>query len=128
MVVQAPRIVKLLALLALAAPLAAEQVLVPIGRQGLPQQSLPGLPQPGHSMDEVEAALGPPLRRHAPVGEPPISRWEYQHFVVFFEHSTVLDTVMLHRARAPRPDAPRPPVQNPPQDQQRIPPVPLPRG
>lgn len=119
MVVSALIIVKLLSA---AAPLAAEQVLVPIGRQGLPAQSLPALPEPGSSMEQVEAMLGPPLRRHAPVGEPPISRWEYRHFVVFFEHRTMLDIVMLHRARAA---APRPAAQNPQRDRQY---APAPRG
>ena len=50
-------------------------------------------PSRGMSMDKVEATFGAPTQRAAPVGEPPITRWEYPGFVVYFEHHLVIHTV-----------------------------------
>jgi hypothetical protein len=51
-------------------------------------------PTRGMTMDKVEAKFGAPTKRDAAVGEPPITRWEYPGFVVFFEHQYVLHTVI----------------------------------
>jgi hypothetical protein len=51
-------------------------------------------PTSGMSMDKVEAKYGAPLKRVPAIGEPPITRWEYPGFVVFFEHSLVIHTVI----------------------------------
>ena len=50
-------------------------------------------PARGMSMDKVEATYGTPSNRAAPIGEPPITRWEYPGFVVYFEHQFVIHTV-----------------------------------
>jgi hypothetical protein len=50
-------------------------------------------PARGLTMDKVEAKFGAPSRRVPAVGEPPITRWEYPGFVVFFERDRVLHTV-----------------------------------
>lgn len=50
-------------------------------------------PSRGMSMDKVEANFGAPTHREAAVGEPPITRWEYPGFVVYFEHRLVIHTV-----------------------------------
>ena len=47
-------------------------------------------------MPAVEARFGKPDSVQGPVGEPPITRWDYPRFSVFFEYDTVLDTV-IHR-------------------------------
>ena len=52
------------------------------------------LPKHGQSMQQVEAQFGQPLIRHEAVGNPPISRWEYADYVVYFEHELVLNSVM----------------------------------
>jgi hypothetical protein len=52
-------------------------------------------PTRGMTMDKVEAKFGAPSKRDAAVGEPPITRWEYPGFVVFFEHQYVLHTVIV---------------------------------
>jgi len=52
-------------------------------------------PSRGMTMDKVEAKFGAPSKRDAAVGEPPITRWEYPGFVVFFEHQYVLHTVIV---------------------------------
>lgn len=50
-------------------------------------------PDRGMTMQEVEARFGAPLQRRSAVGTPPITRWEYQDFVVYFEHRHVVHAV-----------------------------------
>ena len=51
-------------------------------------------PPRGMTMERVRDALGEPAQRAAPVGDPPISRWEYDDFVVYFEYRYVLHSVV----------------------------------
>jgi len=51
-------------------------------------------PARGLSMEKVEAAYGAPANRVAAVGSPPITRWEYPGFIVFFENNIVLHSVV----------------------------------
>jgi hypothetical protein len=58
-----------------------------------------GLPQRGMSMAQVQENFGAPARKHAPVGggsrnNPPITRWDYPAFSVYFEHGHVVDSVV----------------------------------
>lgn len=55
------------------------------------------LPQHGMKMNEVEREYGTPRDRHLAVGQPPIIRWDYDGFSVFFERSTVLHAVQADR-------------------------------
>ena len=50
-------------------------------------------PARGMSMEKVEATFGTPSSRVPAVGQPPISRWEYPGFTVYFEHQFVIHTV-----------------------------------
>jgi hypothetical protein len=50
-------------------------------------------PARGMSMAKVEAAYGTPTVRRDPVGDPPITRWEYDDFIVYFEYQTVIHSV-----------------------------------
>jgi hypothetical protein len=50
-------------------------------------------PARGSSMARVESRFGAPASRSAPVGRPPITRWEYPGFVVFFEYDHVVHAV-----------------------------------
>jgi hypothetical protein len=50
-------------------------------------------PTRGMTQSSVEANFGAPASKRAPVGDPPISRWEYDGFVVFFEYDKVIHTV-----------------------------------
>jgi hypothetical protein len=50
-------------------------------------------PARGASMTSVEARFGAPSERRAAIGEPPITRWEYPGFTVFFEHEYVIHAV-----------------------------------
>lgn len=51
-------------------------------------------PARGQLMNAVEARFGPPLHRVGPVGAPPITRWVYDNFTVYFENSHVITTVV----------------------------------
>lgn len=51
------------------------------------------LPQRGTSTAQVQGRWGDPRQRVAAVGEPPISRWVYDDFTVYFEHSHVIHSV-----------------------------------
>jgi len=53
----------------------------------------PGKPTRGMTEDQVRATYGSPQKTVAAVGEPPISRWEYTDFVVFFEYDRVIHAV-----------------------------------
>lgn len=52
-------------------------------------------PARGMTMARVESAFGAPSNRAPAVGQPPITRWEYPGFVVYFEHSHVIHTVTV---------------------------------
>lgn len=57
------------------------------------------LPKRGALMATVENEFGAPQSRVAPVGggsraQPPITRWVYPEFTVYFEHSHVVDAVV----------------------------------
>jgi hypothetical protein len=60
------------------------------------------LPAKGQSMGEVLKHYGEPLTKHPAAGgdtpkHPPITRWDYQGFSVFFEHTHVVDSVVPGR-------------------------------
>jgi hypothetical protein len=55
------------------------------------------MPYHGLSMSDVEQRYGAPLARHPAVGDPPITRWDYDGFSVFFENRTVLHSVQQGR-------------------------------
>jgi len=84
------RIVLLLALVA--APLHAETLMV--GDQMQVKAASIDVPARGTSMSQVEAKYGAPRTRHAAVGNPPITRWDYDAFSVYFERDYVIHSVV----------------------------------
>ncbi len=48
-------------------------------------------PKRGTTMGEVEKRYGAPVEKHATVGQPPITRWDYNGFAVVFERDRVVD-------------------------------------
>lgn len=56
------------------------------------------LPANGLSMSAVEERYGSPLEKRPAVGDPPITRWTYQDYSVFFEHDLVIESVVHHQA------------------------------
>lgn len=56
------------------------------------------LPARGMTQDAVRAKFGAPSRQVAPVGNPPISRWVYDDFTVYFEGKYSIHTVSHGKA------------------------------
>jgi hypothetical protein len=52
-------------------------------------------PTRGMTMASVEERFGAPVAKRETVGSPPITRWEYAHFIVVFEHDRVLHSVVV---------------------------------
>ena len=50
-------------------------------------------PSRGMSEASVESRFGAPMAKVDPVGDPPISRWEYADFIVYFEYDRVIHSV-----------------------------------
>lgn len=50
-------------------------------------------PRRGLSMERVRASYGVPNQEVAAVGTPPITRWVYGGFTVYFEHEFVIHAV-----------------------------------
>ena len=66
-----------------------------------PAARVPGtLPDRGQSMASVEARFGVPDSRSAAVGQPPITRWSYPNFTVYFEYDHVVHAVAATAARS----------------------------
>jgi hypothetical protein len=60
------------------------------------------LPTRGNSMEQVQARFGAPTQKFPAVGgpndhrhNPPITRWAYPNFNVYFENSHVIDAVLI---------------------------------
>lgn len=51
------------------------------------------MPVHGMPMDNVRDLYGEPRNVKGPVGDPPITRWDYDGFSVYFEHRLVLHSV-----------------------------------
>lgn len=84
------RTILLLLILAFAAPAAADVLLIEEVRAAESQQ----LPENGLNKAAVSSRWGEPTERHGAVGDPPISRWDYDRFSVYFEYDTVLSSVL----------------------------------
>ena len=57
------------------------------------------LPGRGMSMTDVEKRFGEPVTKVEEVGQPPITRWIYNDFTVFFEYQYVIHSLATHPAR-----------------------------
>lgn len=71
----------------------ADTLIIPLGQQGQPQQPMP---HNGQSQYGVRQHFGEPQTRHPSVGQPPIVRWDYPHFSVYFEGNRVINSVQRH--------------------------------
>lgn len=77
---------------ALAGTAVAETVVVNDKVEVMPSQV--DRPKRGSTMGAVEKHFGAPVNRHPTVGAPPITRWDYNAFSVFFEGDRVIDAVV----------------------------------
>lgn len=69
-------------------------------------------PARGATMDQVKRRFGMPARIFPAVGEPPITRWVYPEFVVYFEGKWVIhsvETVTQFNGRTPQQNTARNP-------------------
>ena len=71
----------------------ADEVTMPAAAE--PAASVPvSTPSRGITMHKVESEYGSPSERHAAIGSPPITRWDYPGFSVFFERDHVIHSVV----------------------------------
>jgi hypothetical protein len=81
-----------------AAPAAADVLTMPES----PPATTTSLPPKGSSMADVQKKYGAPREKQPTVGggsprQPPITRWDYDGFMVIFEHDKVVDAVIPGR-------------------------------
>ncbi len=67
-------------------------------------------PARGMTMAQVASKFGDPVTKVPAVGKPPISRWEYSNFVVYFEYDHVIHAVVSASAPAESSGAASPPA------------------
>ncbi len=77
---------------------AAEIIKIPVGQQQGVEPSV-RLPARGQSANLVKQRYGEPTKAYAAVGTPPITRWEYSGFAVYFEYDHVVHAVRLTMAK-----------------------------
>lgn len=82
------------ALMLLAASANADVLLI----EEVRERMLRDLPSNGLTQAEVIQRYGEPLEQRSPVGDPPITRWIYDEYSVYFEYDTVLESVLHHGA------------------------------
>ncbi|NMT63929.1 hypothetical protein [Marinobacter orientalis] len=71
----------------------AEEVRVPVMSQA-ERSAQENLPRTGMSDASVRNGWGEPRQITGPVGDPPISQWHYEGFVVYFEDDRVIHAVL----------------------------------
>ena len=76
-------------------PLAADVLLM----EGIQSAPAIDVPRNGITMAKVRQQYGQPASEHPAVGEPPITRWDYAGYSVFFEHDLVIHSVIHHQAK-----------------------------
>jgi len=82
-------------LLLISTPMMAETLLLDTIEQAPPNDAA-GVPRPqrGESMDQVWKRFGSPGEELPAVGNPPITRWVYDRFTVYFEDRSVINSVL----------------------------------
>ncbi len=82
-----------LALLALAGGIMSIAGAQTLDMQGTAAAADDGRPTRGSTQAQVAATYGEPQAKNAPVGDPPISSWEYADMIVYFEYDRVIHAV-----------------------------------
>ena len=81
----------------------AEVIRIPVGQQGASDIAIPAR---GETKARVLDRFGLADEEHPAVGQPPITRWDYRTFSVYFEDDRVINSVVHHqRARSLERDA-----------------------
>jgi hypothetical protein len=82
-------------------PVSADVLLMDSIKEAPPMET----PRAGMSMDSVRARYGDPVREYPTVStdggplQPPITRWDYDGYSVFFEHNLVVHSVTHHAGK-----------------------------
>ncbi|ENO13744.2 hypothetical protein J057_20150 [Marinobacter nanhaiticus D15-8W] len=76
----------------------AEQLKTPVMQQGADRATVQ-MPRHGQTQEQVRASFGQPQGVKGPVGNPPITQWFYEEFVVYFEYDHVIHAVMKPESR-----------------------------
>lgn len=72
----------------------ADVVKIGVGNQGGETQAT--APNKGAHKSSVQAQFGNPKQTYSAVGDPPISRWVFDQFTVYFEYDHVVHSVAHH--------------------------------
>jgi hypothetical protein len=82
------------ALVVLGPPLVSAEIIAVDGNMAVRDSAIDH-PAPGSTMQAVESHFGAPTNKHAAVGKPAITRWDYPAFSVFFENDRVIHAVII---------------------------------
>ena len=111
--------------LSMATPLQAETLEMPAASPAATEA--PGysvnLPGRGMTMTQVEEKFGPPMEKLPEVGDPPIIRWIYPSYTVYFEYQYVINSVLnvpTAPAPQPMPSEPMAPAEMPPSSENPV--------
>jgi outer membrane protein assembly factor BamE (lipoprotein component of BamABCDE complex) len=77
----------------------AEEIRIPVGEQAKTQSAV-DMPTKGMSKERVKSLFGEALEEVPAKGQPPISRWRYQEFTVYFDSNTVIHCVRNFQPKA----------------------------
>ena len=105
----------------MASPLQAETLEMPAATEA-PGYSV-NLPGRGMTMEQVEEKFGPPMEKLPEVGDPPIIRWIYPSYTVYFEYQYVINSVLnvpTAPAPQPMPSEPMAPAEMPPRSENPV--------
>ncbi len=69
-----------------------EPIMIPLIEKSMNSSVI--MPLRGDSQNMVKKEFGAPFHMHKPKGTPPISRWDFEEFSVYFESGTVIHTVL----------------------------------
>lgn len=68
-----------------------EEIIIPLSSKNIKANQ--NVPVRGTFMQSVKQKYGEPQKIHPTKGQPPITRWDYPTFSVYFESSSVIHTV-----------------------------------
>lgn len=71
---------------------ASSMVAMPATSSAVPANA----PRNNMTMDQVRESFGEPEKAVDAVGDPPIARWQYPQYVVYFEYDRVITSVGGH--------------------------------
>ncbi len=69
-----------------------EPIMIPLIEKNMNSSVI--MPLRGDSQRRVKKEFGAPFHMHEPKGTPPISRWDFEEFSVYFESNIVIHTVL----------------------------------